>query len=444
METFIEKFNIYRAHIKDLWILSFPIIIGNLGNMLIGAEDVFVAARHSTETLAAISVATAIFMSIFICGIGFLTSISPVIANRRGGRQTSKNLFLASIIYALIIGLIFFFVTRLSLLFIGKIGLMPVLTPMVEEYIGICSFSIFGAYVYTALKEFLQAYEIVMMPNLISIIAIIINPILCFVLVFGLFGVPALGVRGLAVAAVLIRSLMGISLFLYCLSFLKGQIFKVTDYIKDLLKVGYPIAITMFAEFSGFNATAILVGKISTVLAAAHNVIITLAGVTYMVPMAISNAIAVKVGFANGRNDLKEVKKYSIAGILMIFAFMSFTAFLFVKIPRLLINIFTSDYGVITAALPVMLIVACFQVFDGMQVAFSGILRGLKFTKPIMFTTALAYWLIGIPIGCIFAFKYNIVLFGFWLGLAIALLTASSISGTITVWKFKKLSAKQE
>ncbi len=439
METFIEKFNIYKIKITDLWGLSFPIIIGNLGNMLIGVEDVFVAARHSTQTLAAISVATAIFMSIFICGIGFLTSISPVIANRRGSKQRSKQLFVMSIVYSLIMSMVFFLITRFSLLFIGKIGFAEGLTPLVEEYIDICSFSIFGAYLYNALKEFLQAYEVVIFPNLVSIIAIIINPVLCFALVFGLWGMPALGVKGLAVAAVIIRSFMGLTLFFYCLPFLKGQVLKATEYIKELIKIGYPISIAMFAEFSGFNATAILVGKISTVLAAAHNIIITFAGVTYMIPMAVSNAIAVKVGVANGRNDFSEIKRYSLAGSFMIFAFMTFTAFLFIKIPDFLLNIFTKDLAVVAVALPVMFIVACFQIFDGMQVAFSGILKGLKMTKPIMFTTALAYWLIGVPMGCILAFKYNIVLFGFWLGLAIALLTASSISGTIIIWKFKEL-----
>jgi len=444
MGTLIEKFHIYRGYIKNLWILSVPIIIGNLGNMLIGVEDVFVAARHSTATLAAISVATAIFMSIFICGIGFLISISPVISNRRGARKRTKKLFATSIIYALLLSLIFFAITQLSLLFIDKIGLTPVLTPMVKEYISICSFSIFGAYLYNALKEFLQAYEIVVVPNLISIAAIILNPILCFALVFGLWGIPELGVKGLAIAAVIIRSLMGISLLIYCLPFLKGKIEHATEYLKDLFKIGYPIAIALFAEFSGFNATAILVGKISTVLAAAHNIILTFAGVAFMIPMAISNATAVKVGFANGSKNFFDIKKYSISGVIMILAFMSFSAFLFIQIPDFLIRIFTNDEAVIKTALPVMFIVACFQIFDGMQVGFSGILKGLKLTKPIMLTTALAYWLVGIPIGCVLAFKYHIVLFGFWSGLALALLTASLISGTILIWKFRQLKKLYE
>lgn len=438
METFASKFNTYRRYIEDLLKLSLPMIIGALGNILIGVEDVFVAGRHSTQTLAAISIATAIFMSIFICGIGFLLSISPVISNRRGARQRTKKLFAMSVIYSLILSLIFFFLTRFSLGFIDKLGFAQGLTPLVKEYIDICSFSIFGAYLYNALKEFLQSYEIVLVPNLISIVAIIINPIICFMLVFGLWGAPELGVKGLAITAVLIRTLMGISLLLYCIPFLKGKITKATEYIKDLFKVGYPIAIALFAEFSGFNATAILVGKISSTLAAAHNVIITLASVTYMFSMSISNAMAVKVGFANGGKNYTEMKRYSIVGIIMILAFMTFTAFLFVKIPTELIEIFTKDTAVISVALPVMLIVACFQIFDGMQIGFSGILKGLKSTRTIMMTTALAYWLIGIPIGCYMAFVNHVVLFGFWFGLAAALLTASLISFTITVQKFRK------
>lgn len=439
METIKAKFSTYQQYISDLLVLSWPIIIGNLGNMLIGVGDVFVAAKHSTDTLAAISIATAIFMSIFIAGLGLLSSISPVVSNLRGQRQKTKNLFAISIIYSLILSAIFFLIIRISLPFIEQIGLTPTLTPMVKQYLDIASYSIFGAYIFNALKEFLQAYEIVILPNLISIVAIFGNLILCFILVFGMFGFPALGVKGLAITAVIVRSLMGLVLFLYCIKFFKGKIDKATNYIKDLIKIGWPISIALFLEFSGFNMTAILVGKISSALAAAHNIIITFAGVTYMVPMSISNAMAVKVGYANGENNFLNLKRYSIAGVFLILMFMSFTAFLFVAIPKNLIEIFTNDIAVLTLAIPVMLIVACFQIFDGLQIAFSGILKGLKATKPIMLTTALAYWIIGIPIGCILAFKYNIVLAGFWTGLAIALFVASIVSGGIIIIKLKKL-----
>jgi len=444
METIKLKINTYRGYIRDLLSLSIPIIIGNLGNMLIGVGDVFVAAKHSTDTLAAISIATAIFMSIFIAGIGLLSSISPVISNLRGQRQQTKNLFAISIIYSLILSLIFFLIIRVSLPFIDKIGLTPTLTPMVKQYLDIASFSIFGAYIFNALKEFLQAYEIVILPNLISIVAIFGNLALCFILVFGLFGFPALGVKGLAITAVIVRSLMGLVLLFYCAKFFKGKINKATSYIKDLFKIGWPISIAIFLEFSGFNVTAVLVGKISSALAAAHNLIITFASVTYMVPMSISNAMAVKVGYANGENNFLNLKRYSIAGIFLILVFMSFTAFLFVTIPKNLIEIFTTDITVLALALPVMFIVACFQIFDGLQIAFSGILRGLKTTKPILLTTALAYWIIGIPIGCILAFKYHIVLAGFWTGLAIALFVASFVSGGILLLKFKKLKKLYE
>lgn len=444
MEAIKTKFNTYKQYLKDLLVLSWPIIIGNLGNMLIGVGDVFVAAKHSTDTLAAISIATAIFMSIFIAGIGLLNSISPVISNLRGQKKKTKSLFAMSIIYSLILSLIFFVIVRLLLPFISKIGLTPVLTPMVEQYLDIASYSIFGAYIYNALKEFLQAYEIVILPNMISIASIFLNLILCFALVFGLFGLPALGVKGLAITAVIVRSLMGLVLLLYCIKFLKGKIDTTIAYIKELFKIGWPIAMSMFFEFSGFNMTAILVGKISSALAAAHNLIITFAGVTYMVPMSISNAIAVKVGFANGENNFPNIKNYSLAGIFLILIFMSLTAILFVTTPEMLLKIFTDDISVIDLALPVMLIVACFQIFDGLQIAFSGILRGLKATKPIMLTTALAYWIIGIPIGCILAFKYHIVLAGFWTGLAIALFVASLISGGILLVKLNKIKKLYE
>ena len=439
MEALAAKFKIYKDYSIDLIKLSAPILAGNMANMLINVGDVIVAGRHSTVTLGAISVASAIFMTFMIAAIGLMASISPVVSNLRGERKTTKTLFRATVKYSLIIGLIFCFLIRYIIKHVDVIGLTPDLYPLVVEYLDISSWGMFGGLMFMALKEFLQAYEIVIFPNLITVFQIFLNLFLNVAFVFGMWGFPELGVKGLAIASLIVRTAGGIVIFLYCLPFLKGRSRRVKTYIKELLKTGWPISFALFFEFLGFNTTAVLVGKFSSTLAAAHNVIITVTSLTYMFPMSVSNAIGIKVGFANGEKNILNVKRYSLAGVYLSVIFMGLNAIVYFLWPELLLSLFTQDKNVIAASLPVIHIVLCYLFFDGIQCACVGSLKGLKDTKPIMITMAIAYVIVGIPLGSLLAFKYNIVLMGFWTGLAVALFCACIISSTILIRKIRKL-----
>ncbi len=440
MITAINKIKEYKEYAKQLVELSIPIILGNVGNMLIGVGDVIVAGRHSTITLAAISIATAIFMTFLIAGIGFMASISPVVSNLRGMRIPSKNLFRVTTIYSLLIGLLFFVLIRLITPLVPYMGLADNLSFYVVEYLEISSWGTFAGLLFVAFKEFLQAYEIVVFPNLIVVGAIFLNVFLNIVLVFGYLGFPELGVKGLAIASLIVRWLMAILLFIYCTPFLRGKTQKYKSYIKDLLKTGWPISLAMFFEFLGFNITAVLVGKFSAVYAACHNVIVTMTGTTYMIPLSISNAAAIKVGFANGEKNMFDIKKYTITGYIIIIGYMLTNMVMYGIFPKQLMRIFTKDPVVIQTCVPVFGIVLCFLLFDGLQCACVGALKGLKETKPIMWTMAFAYLIVSIPIGCLLAFKYNIVLNGFWAGLALGIIFACIISNSILIKKIKKLS----
>lgn len=440
MDTIINKLKEYKEYAKQLVDLSVPIILGNVGNMLIGVGDVIIAGQHSTVTLAAISIASAIFMTFLIAGIGFMASISPVVSNLRGMRIPSKNLFRVTTVYSLLIGLLFFILIRLIIPLVPYAGLADNLSFYVVEYLEISSWGTFAGLLFVAFKEFLQAYEIVVFPNLIVVGAIFLNVFLNIVLVFGYWGFPELGVRGLAIASLIVRWLMAILLFIYCIPFLRGKTNKYKSYIKDLLKTGWPISLAMFFEFLGFNITAVLVGKFSAVYAACHNIIVTMTGTTYMIPLSISNAAAIKVGFANGERNMKDIKKYALTGYIIIIGYMLTNIVMYGIFPKQLLRIFTKDPVVVQTCLPVFGIVLCFLLFDGLQCACVGALKGLKETKPIMWTMAFAYLIISIPTGCFLAYKYNMVLNGFWAGLALGIIFACIISNTILLRKIKKLT----
>ena len=412
--------------------------MGNLGFILIGVGDVLIAGRHSTDTLAAISIATAITNCVQILGIGLIGGISPLLSNYRGEKKPAKKYLFSSIRFAMVLAFIVMLIT---------LGVIPVidilnygsLTPMIKQYIFITALATFGGYLHAALKEYLQAFEIVFFPNLITIFAVFLNVFLNIILVFGFGVIPSLGVMGLAIASLIVRYAMGLVLLIYCLMIMKYSDCKDWNYYKALIKIGIPISCAILVEFVAFNSIAVIMGKVSGVYAAAQNMVCTMTTVSFMVPLAISNAIAVKVGFANGEGNISELKKYAFVGTVISVGFMSCSALVFSAIPEFLVKLFTNDLELIKIAIPIIYILSIFQVFDGLQISLSGIFKGLKQTGAILLANFAAYWLVSIPLGCILAFKFDLNLKGFWIGLVSAAIVLCIIMGTILLRNLRKL-----
>lgn len=435
----MSEIKTYGQYAKELFNLAMPMILGNLGIILIGAGDVFVAAKYSTNALASISIANSIISTIFLFGIGLLASISPLLSNFRGERSGAKKYFIPTIGFAMIISVISTILILLCIPAINYLGFDKTLIPDIKKYMLICAFSTFGGYLQVALKEYLQAFEIVIFPNVLNLIGVIFHLLLDFIFVFGLFNFPAMGVIGLAIATILSRTLLGIILLIYCVVLIRIRKYKDSTYYLNLIKVGFPIAIAIFLEVAAFNAVTIFVGRISGVYAAAQNILLTISTATFMIPMAISNAIAVKVGFANGAGNIVDLKKYSIAGIAISMGFMALCAFFFITTPKFFITIFTNDLNLLNICVPILFLVGIFQIFDGLQVSLGGVFKGLKMTNIVMIGDFLAYWAIGLPLGIVLGLKYKMNLYGFWFGLTIAILTLAVLLTIKLISHFKQI-----
>lgn len=410
----------FKHYAKELLNIALPIIMGNLGFILIGAGDVLIAGRHSTDTLASISIATAITNCIMTFGIGLIASVSPILSNIRGERKSAKKYFFPTIRFAMILALITMVCVLLFIPLVDFMHFEAKLVPDIKMYMLITAFSTFGAYLHASLKEYLQAFEIVFFPNLVTVLCVFLNVFLNIVLVFGLGPIPSLGTIGLAIASFTVRYVMGLSLLIYCLALMKFRNYHDKSYYRNLMEVGLPISFAIMIEFIAFNSIAIFMGRASSVYAAAQNLVCTLTTISFMVPLAISNAIAVKVGFANGARHYDELKKYSIIGMLMSVGFMICSAMIFCTFPEFLVGLFTKDYTLIKICVPVMYILAFFQIFDGLQVSLAGIYKGIKKTKIVLIANFLAYWLVSIPLGYWLAFYEKYMLIGFWYGLGSA------------------------
>ena len=391
--------NSYKYYVKELLNIALPIIMGNLGFILIGAGDVLIAGRHSTDTLAAISIATAISNCIMTFGIGLIASVSPILSNFRGEKKSAKKYFFPTIRFAMILAVITMVLVLACVPAIDWLNFDQKLVPDIKDYMIITAFSTFGAYLHAALKEYLQAFEIVLFPNLVTVFCVFLNIALNILLVFGWGPVPALGAIGLAIASFTVRYVMGFALLIYCFREMSFRDYEDKSYYKSLLHVGLPISLAVLVEFVAFNITAILMGRISGVYAAAQNLVCTLTTISFMVPLAISNAIAVKVGFANGAGNYFDLKKYAKIGTFLCVAFMTFSAVIFASFPDVLVGLFTKDPVLIKIGIPVLYVMAVFQIFDGLQVALAGIFKGIKKTKIVLISNFVGYWLISIPAG---------------------------------------------
>lgn len=427
-------------YIKDILNIALPIMLGNLGFILIGVGDVIVAGRHSTETLASVSIANAIINCIVMVGIGIISSLSAILSNYRGAGKSAERYFYPALKFTTIASIIISFAVMAFIPIIDKLGFEPHLAQLVKDYFWIISFSIFGAYLHCMSKEYLQAFEIVVFPNVLTVICIFVNLILNIIFAFGYGPIPEMGTKGLALSTLITRYLMGGILFWYCFHKTNIQHYKDKEFYKDLLKVGTPSSLAVVIEFIGFNATTVILGRISGIYAAAQNIVCTLTTVSFMIPFAISNATAVKVGFANGAKYYKSLKTYAFTGITMAVAFMACSAIVVGTFPKFLVSLFTKDQELINVCIPIVFALCFFQVFDGLQVALAGIFRGLKQTGIVMISNFIGYWLVSIPLGCLLAFKYKMDLLGFWYGLVCAAVVLCSIMFTTMLIKFKKMN----
>lgn len=439
----MSKFNDYKEIVINLIKLSLPILGGNLSQILVNLADTIIAGRYSTLALGAVSVASAIIMTAIIGAIGLIMSISPVISNFRGANIRSKKYFKLTLLFSLIVSIPFFVLIEILILKLPMIGLSDELFEPVKIYLEICSWTVFPSAVFIALKEFLQAYEKVVVANGLMLFMVILNVILNIILAFGFnfngIQIPEMGVKGLALATLISKALVAVLMILYCLPLFKTPFENSKKYVKDLIKTGFPISLAMFFEFLGFNLTAVLIGKFSALFAGVHNIILCVANCTFMIALSISSAASIRVGYFNGKKDKLNIKRYAITSISMIII-VCIIAFCFFDIfQNQVVYLFSKDAEVLYWCKKILKIALCFLFFDGLQCACVGVLKGLKDTKIIMFTMLFAYLIIAIPFGSYFAFNYGYVLEGYWIGLALALLFAAIVTSTRLIYDIRKI-----
>lgn len=425
--------------LKQLLVFSLPIIIGQIGLVLIGTGDMIIAGRYSRECLAAIGLAIAIANPIQISLLGFQFALSPLLAQKRGQGEDIAKYFWTALVYSLFVSLV------ASLLTLGSAWLVPLfgygenLNVIIKEYLIITSFSSVGLCLYQGMKEFFQSKEQTLAANAIAIVGVAVNLFFNYAFVFGKFGMPKLNEAGLAWASLGVRTFMGIALFLLARKWWKTKFFINWDFMKEVARLGGPVTISFFFEILAFCSVTLFVGRFAEIQTAANNLALNLGSLAFMIPLSISAAVSVKVGHALGERSFRSIQVYSEMSLLASFVFTLCMGIAFYTFPHAIMSLYTTDEHVLAWAKTLIFWVACFQLFDGAQVTIAGILRGLSITRASSVCIFIGYWIIGIPLGYYLGFYGGLEAQGFWIGLAISLATVAVMLGIILLKKLKAL-----
>jgi MATE family multidrug resistance protein len=424
---------------KELLKFAMPIIIGQLGLMLIGTGDMIIAGRYSRECLAAIGLAIAIANPIQISLLGLQFSISPLLAQKRGNGEAIDKYFWTILLYSFFISIVSTTLTYLSIHLLPFLNYGERLDPIIRDYLIITSFSSFGLCLYQGMKEYFQSQEKTFAANAVAIFCVGVNLVFNYAFVFGKFGMPELKEQGLAWASLGVRMVMGVVLFFTGYRLFKSSKKIDWGFMKELWKLGAPISVSVFFEVMAFCSVTLFVGKFAEVQTAANNLALNIGSLAFMIPLSISAAVSVKVGHAYGERNFERINIFSQVSLLTSFFFSVVLVSLFLTFPHAIMSLYTDDILVLDWAKKLLFWVACFQLFDGAQITISGILRGLSITRAPSQAIFFGYWIIGIPFGYFLGFHAGFEAQGFWIGLAVSLAIVAVILGIILKKKLEAL-----
>jgi MATE family multidrug resistance protein len=409
--------------------LATPVVVVQVGLMAMGVVDTIMVGRVSAVALAAAALGNLYFMNVTFFGQGTLMALDPLVAQALGAHDDAS--VARTVQRALVLMLV------LSLFTAAALGAAePVFTalrqpaevvPDAARYVWITILSVVPYLGFVVLRQSLQAMHRVA-PIVITIIgANVTNVFFNWVLIYGNLGSPALGVAGAAWATCLSRWLMTLGLLALAWHQLKPYLLPIRPgalnaaSVLRVFRLGAPIGLQMALEVSAFGVIGLMMGVLGTVELGAHQIAINLAATTFMVPLGVGAAAAVRVGRAVGAGDAPAARHAAKVALLLGVGFMSITAVMFVIVPTPLARMFTPDPRVIAVAVMLIPIAGIFQVFDGIQAVAAGILRGIGDTRAPLIVNLFGFWLLGVPVSIYLGFYTSAGAAGLWWGLVVGL-----------------------
>lgn len=426
-----------RTEAFKTWKLSGPIIFGELTQMALGIIDSIMVGKISYQQLAASALVNSVLNIPFVLGFGMTMAISQTVSVANGRRDSLKvshylyNGFWLCSLSAIIIAL----TLVLSKNVLYHLGQDAEVARLGAPYLQIMSWSIIPMMMFIVIKQFTDGLERTRTAMLLSLAALPINIFINWLLVYGNWGFPRLELSGAGYGTLITRILVLIifvsvlfvhPFFRRYIAVRKNQ-WKINQHtIKELLNIGVPASAQAAMESGAFAVSSIIIGTLGAVQLAAHQIALNCASFAFMVSWGLAQGGSIRVSNAWGRNNWKDISIIGKSTLLSGVAYGIIGLLFFVLFRNLLPLIFNNDPDVMALAAVLMLYAAIFQISDATQVIAVGLLRGIKDVKVPTMYIALAYWVIGIPVGCLMAFTFKMGAAGIWIGF-VSGLTFSSL-----------------
>lgn len=443
-----DTIDLWRRELRALWKLAGPLVVNFLAVAGMSFADAVMAGRLGPRDLAAVAVGSSVWMLGFIFCLGFLMALSPIISQHYGagryeliGRYTRQAFWLSQVLGVSVM-LVALFAVQPVFEFINiDIAFRDLTGGYVRAiYLGLPAIAIFLVLRFTT--EGIGVTRPVMYASLFSLVCNVFGN---YVLMYGKFGMPALGAVGCGVASAITMWLMTIALAIYIFRHPRYKPLKIFSKVapirwpifKELVSLGWPIMITISTESGLFAAISILIGTLGVNVAAAHQIALNFASTMFMVPLALSAAITVRVGHELGSGNVQGARFAGWVGIVFCGLFMSCAAIGMLLFRDSVVQLYTTDKDVHAIAISLLFMAALFQVSDGIQIGAAGALRGYRDTRAPMAINTFAFWVLGFPCAYLAAKVFMLEPKFIWAGLVIALTT----SAVMLTMRFRRLAA---
>lgn len=437
---------LYRREFIDLIKLSVPLVLAQLAQNTVSFVDTLMVGRLGQQAIAQIALGSTVFHFVLIVLSGVVLGVSPMVSQATGagddnycGRAVRQGLWLGIILF--LPAFLLYWNAYPILIWLGQ---TPEIAIASSEYLRAISWGLLPALWIMALRGLLEGRSNTTPIMVISFIGVVLNIFANDVLMFGRFGLPAMGLVGTGYAS----SLVYIAVFLMFAAYTSWRYASLQIYsglrrpdigtMRELIRIGAPISMTLGFEISMFSAAAVAMGRLGATELAAHQIALQSASISFMIPLGLAIATSVRVGQAIGAGSAERANVAGHVGMLTCMAVMTVSGLVFWLAPEFIISLYirvddVANQDVIQFATGFLAIAALFQVVDGLQVAASGSLRGLKDTKAAMVLTLISYWGVGCLSGGILGFLTPLKGNGLWLGMTLGLATAA----VLLTWRFQ-------
>lgn len=445
---FALQLSAYTSEFRTNLQIAYPVMLGQLGHVLVGLVDNLMIGRLGAAPLAAVSLGNSLVFIALSLGIGFSFAITPLIAEADGAGDLEKgrSYFHHGIIMTAVTGVLLFVILLLAKPILYYLDQPPEVVELAIPYLEIVAFSMIPLMIFQGFKQFADGLAQTKYAMYATLFANVVNVVFNFFLIYGIWIFPRLELEGAAIATLISRFFMLWFIweilrrkekFIIYFVWSRKELLK-KNIFKRLLGLGFPTALQMFFEVAIFTGTIILAGTLGTNPQAANQIALNLASMTFMIAVGLGVTATIRVGNQKGLRQYLNLRRIAYSTFLLVFVIEAIFALAFIVLKDWLPTWYLDNPEVILLASQLLVVAALFQLSDGLQVVILGALRGLQDVKIPTVICFIAYWIIGFPISIYFGQAENLGSMGIWFGL-LAGLTAAAV---MLYFRFNYLSNK--